>query len=137
MVKRFHLALRLAQFGRRGEALADGLSIFLASQTEVRAMTRLAGLMAPAIGFSAAAFDRRNRAAAKIAELKNARQNVGASLFERVNGIWQRASPIRTYAYVRIIRPKKRKLLTPTVHVAHPLITAAVSVAATERLRAA
>lgn len=70
-------------------------------------MTGLARPMTSAIGFSAAALDRRDGAAAKIAELNHARQDVGASLFQRVEGIRQMAPPILPYVYVRIIAPKK------------------------------
>ena len=50
-VKRFHLALRLAQFRRGRKALADGLSIHFAGQTEVWAVAELVPLMAVAVWF--------------------------------------------------------------------------------------
>ena len=114
-MKRFHFLLRLAWRRSRGEALADGLSVYLASQTEVRAMARLARAMTVAIGLSAAALDRANRAAAKITQFENLRQYAGTLLFERSEGMRQRATSIRTYVYVRIISPKKesRRVLPP------------------------
>ncbi len=81
-MKSFHLTLHLAQFCRRCEALADSLSVYLSSQPDVRAVTRLARLMTMAAWFSAAAFDSRDGAAAKITQLQNLRQDAGAALFE-------------------------------------------------------
>jgi hypothetical protein len=88
-MKRLHLTLSLTQFGRRREALANRLTSYLAGQTKVRTVAKLAGLMTTAIGLSTAAMDRRDRAATKIAQLQNAGQDVGALLFESAQGIWQ------------------------------------------------
>ena len=79
-MKRFDLALRFAQFCRRGEALADRLSVYLTSQTEVGAVAWLAGLVTTTTWFSAAAIDGRDGAATKIAQLKNPGQDIGALL---------------------------------------------------------
>src|SRR6266545_822498 len=106
-MKCFHLLLGLAQFCWRGEALTDSLSIDFAGQTEVRAVARLARLMTMTSGSSAASFDGRDRAATKIAQLKNPGQDVRALLFEGAEGIRQAVPPIRTYIYVRIIPSKK------------------------------
>lgn len=121
-MKCFHLALRLAPFGRRGEALANRLSIYLAGQTKVWAVARLAGPMTATIEFSAAAINRGDGAGAKIAQVKNLRQDVGALMFESAQGIRQVCPPVRTYAYVRIITAKKEKLQNPPKRVAHPII---------------
>jgi len=50
-VKCFHLALRLAQFRRGRKALADGLSIHFAGQTEVWAVAEPVPLMTVAVWF--------------------------------------------------------------------------------------
>src|SRR6516225_44182 len=107
-MERIHLALRLAQCGRRGKAFADGFSVFLAGQAEVRTVTRLAGLMTMAIRFSTTALDGGDGATAKVTEMENLRQDLGTLLFEGGEGIGQGAPPIRTYSYVRIIKPKKK-----------------------------
>ena len=106
-MKCFHFALSLAQLDRRGETFANRLSIYLAGQAKVRAVTRLAWLMTATIGFSTTAFDRSNGAATEIAQLKNSRQDVGAVLFKGVQRVRQRGPPVLTYIYVRIISPKK------------------------------
>ena len=77
-MKGFHFALSLAQFCCRGEALTDCLSIYFASQTEVRAVAWLARLMTMTIRFTTAAFDGRDGAATKITQMQNLRQDVGA-----------------------------------------------------------
>lgn len=88
-MKCFHLALRFAQFGRRGETLADRPSIHLAGQTEVGTVARLARQMTVAIGFSAAAFDGRDGAASEIAQLQKAGQDLGALLFKGAERVRQ------------------------------------------------
>jgi hypothetical protein len=57
--------------------------------------------------FSAAAADRADRAAAKITKLQYLGQYARALLFEGNEGLRQRALPVLTYAYVRIIGTKK------------------------------
>jgi len=103
-----YLALRLAQCGWGGKAFADGLSVFLAGQAEVRTVTRLAGLMTVTIGFSATALDGGDGATAKVAELENLGQELGTLLLEGGEGIGQGAPPLCAYIYVRIIAPKKK-----------------------------
>ena len=109
-MKDFHLALSLAQFRCRGETFADGLPVHFAGQAEIWAVAGLTRPMAMAIGFPAAAFDGGDRAATKISQMKDAHQNIGTLLFQGVEGIRQRAPPIRTYTYVRIITHKKEIL---------------------------
>ena len=65
-MKSLDLTLRLTQFHGGGEGFADGLSFDLASQTEVRAVAELIGLMAMTVWLSATAVDGSDRAAAKI-----------------------------------------------------------------------
>ena len=88
-MKGFHLALRLAQFGRGGETLTYCLAADLAGEAEVRAMAELARVVAVAGGFSAATLDGRDGAAAKIAQLKNPHQNGGPLLFKGAKGVRQ------------------------------------------------
>ena len=107
-MKCLHLTLRLAQFRGGRKALADGLSVDLASQTEVGAVTGLVRPMTMAVWFSATAVDGGDGAAAKITQLQDLRQDAGALLFEGGEGLRQRAPPILTYTYVRII-PRKKK----------------------------
>src|SRR3954454_17593378 len=98
-MEHFHLTLGLAQLRGRGEALADGLAVHFAGQTEVRAMAGLARLMAMTGGVSAASVDGGDGAATKVSQLKNPPEDVRALLFECAEGIGQRAPPVRTYAY--------------------------------------
>src|SRR6516162_9489982 len=107
-MERIHLALRLAQCGRGGKAFADGFSVFLAGQAEVRTVARLAGLMTMAIRFSTTALDGGDGATAKVTEMENLRQDLGTLLFEGGKGVGHGVPPIRTYSYVRIITPKKK-----------------------------
>jgi hypothetical protein len=88
-MKCVHLTLRLAQFHSRGECFADGLSVDLARQTEVGAVTGLAGLMATTVRLSATALDGGDGAAAKIAELQDLDENAGTLLFEGGEGVGQ------------------------------------------------
>jgi hypothetical protein len=81
-MKSLHLTLRLTQFHSRREGFADGLSVDLPSQTEVRAVTGLVGLMTTTVWLSATAVDGSDGAAAKITQLQDPHQNVGAMLFE-------------------------------------------------------
>src|SRR5215472_18258768 len=85
-------------------------------------MARMAGSMTVAIGFSAATIDGGDGAAPKVTQLKNLDQDVRTLLFQSGEGVWQRAPPIRTYAYVRIIAPKKESRKAPSIHVAHPSV---------------
>ena len=77
-----YFPLRLAQFRRGGETLADGLSVDLASQPEIGAVTGLVRLMTMTIRFSATTVDCGDGAAAKITQLQDLHQNAGALLFE-------------------------------------------------------
>ena len=81
-MKSLYLSLRLAQFCGRGKALADGLTIDLAGQTEVRSVAGLVGLMTMTVGLSTATVDRRNGTATKITDLQNLGQDAGAVLLE-------------------------------------------------------
>jgi len=73
-MKGLDLALRLTQFSGGGEALANRLSFYLASQAEVRAMAWLIGLMAMAVWFSATALDGGDGATAKITQSQDPHQ---------------------------------------------------------------
>ena len=106
-MKGLHFPLGLAQFGGRREGLTDGLAVDLARQTEVGAVSGLVGLMTMAVGFSAAAVDGGDGATAKIAQLQKLGQDAGTLLFQGGEGLGQRAPPILTYLYVRIIPAKK------------------------------
>src|ERR1700758_632903 len=106
-MKSLHLALRLTQFHRRGEALADGLAVDLARQTEVRTVSGLVGLMTTTGWLSATTADGCDGAGAKITQFQDLHENAGTLLFEGREGVRQEASPILTYAYVRIIPAKK------------------------------
>ena len=106
-MKGLHLTLRFAEFGRRSEALAEGFSLYLASQTEVGPVAGLAWLMTMTTWFTATSLDGANGAAAKITQLENLRQDAGALLLKAGDGVRQRAPPILTYTYVRIITTKK------------------------------
>ena len=106
-MKFLHLPLRLGKFRRGGETLADGLPLDFTGQTEVGAMARLFGLMTMAVRFSASTVDGRDGATAKITQRQDLRQDAGALLFQGGKGLRQRAPPILTYAYVRIIATKK------------------------------
>src|ERR1700737_417044 len=63
--------------------------------------------MTSAVWSSASATDGANRAAAKIPHFHDLRENSGALLFEVGKGVRQRAPPILTYHYVRIMPTKK------------------------------
>src|SRR5712671_2308512 len=102
-----HLTLRLSQFRRGGETLADSPSIDLAGQPKVWAVIGLVRLMTTAIGFSATTLDCGDGATAKIAQLQDLHQDAGTLLFEGGEGLRQKAPPILTYVYVRIIPSKK------------------------------
>lgn len=129
-VEGFHLALRFAQFGRRGETLGDRPSVHFAGQTEVGTVARLARQMTVAIGFSAAALNGRDGAAAEIPQLENPSQNLGALLFEGAERVEQGVPPIRTYRYVRMVPPKKENRQTfPLVSHTHTLLGACTTIA--------
>ena len=112
-MKSLHLTLGLTQFHSRREGFADGLSVDLASQTEVRAVTWVVGLMTMTVGLSATAVNGGDGAATKIAQFQDLDEDTGALLFEGGEGIRQRAPPILTYTYVRIITTKKENCQTP------------------------
>src|SRR5665213_1720877 len=108
-MKSLHFTLRFTQFHRGREGFADGPSVDLASQTEVRAVTGLAGQMTTTVWLSATTVDGGDGAAAKIAQLQDLHEDAGALLFEGGEGVRQKAPPILTYTYVRIILAKKEK----------------------------
>jgi hypothetical protein len=66
-----------------------GLSSIVSTTT----LLRLAGLVAMATGFSAAALDGRDRTTAEVAQLQNPHQNLGALLFQRAENVGQCAPP--------------------------------------------
>src|ERR1700736_4801060 len=70
-------------------------------------MARLIGQMTTAVWFSALATDRGDRAAAKIPQFHDLRQNSRALLFETGEGVRQRTPPLLTYHYARIETTKK------------------------------
>jgi hypothetical protein len=110
-MERCYLALRFAQFCGGGKTLANGLSVDLASQTEVRAVAGFIGMMTMAVWLSTTALDGGDGATAKITQLQNLRQDIGALLFESGEGNGQNAPPIYPYVYIRSdYSPKKRKL---------------------------
>ena len=74
-MKSLYLPLCLAKLRGRREALADGLSIDLASQTKVRPMAGLVGLMTVTVWLPAATFDRGNGATPEITQLQDTRQD--------------------------------------------------------------
>jgi hypothetical protein len=118
-MERFDLALSLTQFGRRGETLADRLSVYFAGQTEVWAVAGLARLVTVAIGSSATGLDSRDGAAAKVAQMSNPGQDRGALLLEGADGVRQGAS--NPNVCIRSdYNPKKRKPPDRAGHVAHP-----------------
>lgn len=106
-MKGLHLTLRLTQLHSGRKGFADGLSVDLASQTEVRAVTGLVGLMTTTVWLSTTALDGSDGATAKITQLQDLHEDAGTLLFESGEGIRQRAPPILTYAYIRIISTKK------------------------------
>src|SRR4051794_30764763 len=63
--------------------------------------------MTMAVRFTATAIDCGDGAAAQITQLQDLIQNAGALLFEGGQGLGQKAPPILTYTYVRIISPKR------------------------------
>src|SRR3954454_3125030 len=109
-MKSRHLTLRLPQFSGGRKALADGLTVDLARQTEVWAMAWLVGLMAMAVRLSTTAMNRGDGPTAKITEFQDPRLDGGTLVFEGSERV-RHESPFRTYAYVRIITPKKESRL--------------------------
>src|SRR5258708_18936089 len=110
-----HLTLGRTQFHRGREGFADGLSVDLASETEVWTVTGLFGLMTTTVGLSATAVDGGDGATAKVTQLQNLHEDAGALLFEGGEGVRHRAPPILTYTYVRIIPTKKENCrITPS-----------------------
>ena len=65
-VKSLNFALRFAPLGGRGKGLTHGLAVDLPGQAVVRAMSGLAGLMAAAGRFAAAAADSADGSAAEV-----------------------------------------------------------------------
>ncbi len=106
-MKGIYLVLRLALFHRGREAFADGLSVDLTGQTEVGAVTGLVGLMTTTVWLSATTLNGSDGATAKITQFQNLHEDAGTLLFEGNEGVRQRAPPILTYTYVRIIPAKK------------------------------
>lgn len=88
-MKCIYLTLRFAQFSGRREALTDRLSVDLASQPEVWAMTGVVKLMTMAVWLSTAAIDRGNGATSKITQLQDLHQNGGTLLFQSFEGYGQ------------------------------------------------
>jgi hypothetical protein len=82
LMKRFDLALHLAQFCRRGEAFADCFSIHLAGQTIVRAVAQLARPVAAAIGLATAPRDGADRTTRKVTQIEHPPENRRALLFK-------------------------------------------------------
>jgi hypothetical protein len=82
-----HLTLRLTQLHSGRKGFADGLSVDLASQTEVRAVTGLVGLMTTTVWLSATAVDGGDGAAAKITQFQDLDENAGTLLFEGGEGV--------------------------------------------------
>ena len=70
-------------------------------------MGRLIWQMTTAVRFSTPATDGSNRAAAKIPEFHDLRENSGASLYEIGPRVGQNAPPFLTYYCVRILVAKK------------------------------
>jgi len=118
-MKSFHLTLRLTQFHMGREGFADRLSVDLARETEVRAVTHLARLTTTTVGLSTTTVDGGNGAATKIAQLQDLHEDTGTLLFESGEGVRQGAPPILTYAYVRIGGAPKSKLPALDLWVAH------------------
>src|ERR1035441_2000497 len=112
-MKSLYFTLRLTQFHSRRKGFADGLSVDLASQAKVRAMTGLVGLMTTAVWLSATTVDSGDGTAAKITELEELCENAGTLLFEGGEGVRQMEPPILTYTYVRIIATKKENCQLP------------------------
>ena len=77
-------------------------------------MAGLVGPMTMTVWFSAATVDGCDGAAAKITQLQHPHEDAGTLLFESGEGVRQRAPPILTYIYVRIISTKKENCrITP------------------------
>ena len=120
-MKGLYLTLGFAKFGRGSEALAEGFSVYLASQTGVGPVAGLARLMAVTIWFSTTALDGGNGAVAEITQLEDLRQDAGALLFQAGDGVRQRA-PLNPNVYIRSdYIDKKRKQPNPPFYVAHPI----------------
>ena len=83
-VKGLDFALRFAQLGGGGEGFTDRFPIHFTCQPEVGTVARLVWLMTWALRFATAAADGRDRTAAKIAQIDDARQNGAPLLFERI-----------------------------------------------------
>jgi hypothetical protein len=85
-----HLALRLLQFSGRGKGLGDRLSFHLASETKVRTMRPVVGLMAMAARLAAGTIRRANRATAEVRQFQDALQDGLALLFKLGEGLGHR-----------------------------------------------
>jgi len=99
-MKSLHLTLGLTQFHSRREGFADGLSVDLASQTEIGSVTGLVELMTTTVWLSATAANSGDGAATKITQFQDLREDAGALLFEGGEGVRQRAPPIPN-VYIR------------------------------------
>jgi hypothetical protein len=86
-MKSLHLTLRLTQFHSGRKGFADGLSVDLAGETEVRAVTGLVGLMTTTVWLSATAVDGGDGTAAKITQFQDLHENAGTLLFEGGEGV--------------------------------------------------
>ena len=91
-MKGVHLALRLAQLGRGGEAFADGLATDFTGQPKVRTVARLVRLMAMAVWFSATAVDGGDRTAAKITQLQDSGQERWSAAVRGRRGTWTKGT---------------------------------------------
>ena len=101
-VEGIDLTLGLLQLGAGRKGFAYGLTVHLARQAVVGAVTGLTGLMTAAVRLAAAPAHRCDRTAAKIAQLQDLSQNSGSLLFQDRKRSRQGAPLILTYRYVRI-----------------------------------
>jgi hypothetical protein len=77
----FYFSLGLLDRRRSGQCFRDGLAINLIGEPEIGAVTRLTGLMAATLWFTAATRGGGDAARAKVAELGNALSKQFTSLF--------------------------------------------------------
>ena len=88
------LALGLAAMGGRNEGLADAFPVDLPCQTVVGTMGGLAGLMAAASRFAAAAADGGDGSATEVTQIEDTREDSGPLTLERGDGIRHGAPPM-------------------------------------------
>ena len=86
-------------------------------------MRRLAGLMAAAIGFAAAAGDGGNRAAAEVTQMEDLGEDIGSLSFEGGEGCRQGTPPCPNVSQRKDQPRKKKNPANPHIHVAHPTET--------------